>query len=85
MMAIAVKAGPEFSFAPPVLLFDRPYTHGEDPAGFTTFGGYDVAADGRFLMIPESGGDPNRGAAPAAGIVVVQNWVEELKQKLPKQ
>ena len=33
---------------------------------------------------PESGGDPNQAAAPATGIVVVQNWSEELKQKVPR-
>ena len=54
----------------------------KDPIGFSAVGGYDVAADGRFLMIPESGADPNRAAAPTSGIVVVQNWVEELKQRV---
>jgi serine/threonine-protein kinase len=84
MIAVAVKAGQEFSFSPPVTLFDRPYWHSEDPTGFSPVGGYDVAADGRFLMIPIPGGESDRALAPATGIVVVQNWVEELKQKLPK-
>jgi serine/threonine-protein kinase len=81
MMAVAVKAGQQFTSAAPVPLFDRPYFH------FTldildSVRSYDVAADGRFLMIPESGGDPNRAAV--TGIVVVQNWTEELKQKVPR-
>ena len=83
MIALAVKGGQQFSFAPPVLVFDRPYFHFDDPTGLTFAGSYDVAADGRFLMIPEAGGDPNRAAAPATGIVVVQNWVEEIKQRVP--
>ena len=43
---------------------------------------YDVARDGRFLMIEEP-------TAPAkshrAGIVVVQNWTEELKRRVPPE
>ena len=80
MLALAVKAGPEFSFAPPVALFDRPYFHGFGAAStLDTFSTYDVAADGRFLMIPEAA-DPNGAAAPVTDIVVVQNWVEDLKK-----
>jgi serine/threonine-protein kinase len=81
VIGLTVKAGQEFSFAPPVVLFDRPYFHGfgDNPSGLDIIGTYDVAADGRFLMIPESG-DPNRAGPPATGIVVVQNWVEELKK-----
>ena len=37
---------------------------------------YDVAKDGRFIMIP-SPNNPTPGGAP--GIWVVQNWGEELK------
>ncbi|HZM95407.1 MAG TPA: protein kinase [Vicinamibacterales bacterium] len=84
VIAIAVKPGESFSFGSPVLLFDRPYFHGfgGGPAGEDVDSTYDVAPDGRFLMLPEST-DPNRGAVPATGIVVVQNWVEELKQRVP--
>jgi hypothetical protein len=40
---------------------------------------YDVAPDGRFLMVrPEV----RPGQAPQ-GLVVVLNWIEELKAKLP--
>jgi serine/threonine-protein kinase len=86
MIALAVKAGPEFSFASPVVLFDRPYFHGwggDVVAGLEVISSYDVAADGRFLMIPEAGGESNRATAPATGIVVVQNWDQELKRLAP--
>jgi serine/threonine-protein kinase len=41
---------------------------------------YDVADDGRFLMV--KGGGTDQTAAPA-GITVVQNWGEELKRLVP--
>jgi hypothetical protein len=72
MMAVAVKpGGTEFTFDAAVMLFDQAYFH---------VGGrsYDVAPDGRFAMITLAGGQ-----APSQdprGIVVVQNWVEELKR-----
>jgi hypothetical protein len=40
-----------------------------------------VAPDGqRFVMIKENAGDRN---TRPAGMVVVQNWTEELKAKVP--
>ena len=43
---------------------------------------YDVSPDGkRFLMIKEGGG-PDQTPAPPS-IVVVQNWLEELKRLVP--
>jgi serine/threonine protein kinase len=69
LMAVAVKGGAEnFEFDRAVELFTVPYV---------VEGAYDVAADGRFLMIRPT-------AMPGAGeIVVVQNWPEELKQRVP--
>ena len=54
---------------------------------FTANGGtrraYDVSRDGqRFLMIKENVGS-SEGSAPPASMIVVQNWFEELKAKLP--
>ena len=41
---------------------------------------YGVAVDGRFLVLRE----PDRSTdAPPARIVVVQNWLEELKRLVP--
>ena len=77
MMAVAVETEAEFSFAAPVELFTGPYFF--DAA--SRFTSYDVARDGRFLMIqPEA----NAGDAPSeSSIVVVQNWTEELKRLVP--
>ena len=41
---------------------------------------YDIAADGRFLMV--KGGGTEQAAAPAS-IIVVQHWGEELKRLVP--
>ena len=45
MMAVAIDAGDRFNFKPPTLLFQSRYQHGGQPPT------YDVAADGRFVMI----------------------------------
>ncbi len=43
---------------------------------------YDVSRDGqRFLMIKESAGGTE--SAPPPSLVVVQNWLEELKRLVP--
>jgi hypothetical protein len=40
---------------------------------------YDVSRDGRFLMIKDNGGSRDQNAQPASMVVVV-NWLEELKR-----
>ena len=45
MMSVAVSAGAPFNFKPATLLFESRYQHAGQPPT------YDVAADGRFLMI----------------------------------
>jgi hypothetical protein len=42
---------------------------------------YDIAPDGRFLIIRSGQADAGAGTAPQ--IVVVQNWTEELKRLVP--
>jgi serine/threonine-protein kinase len=74
-MAVAVETESEFSFASPKPLFSGPYVQ----SPLLGSRSYDVARDGRFLMILP--GDENRAAAPAS-IVVVQNFGEELKQRV---
>ncbi len=69
MMAAAVESGQEFRLQPPKVLFDTSYYHGNRPS-------YDVAPDGRFLMIK-----PSEGQQTA--IHVVLNWFEELKRLVP--
>jgi Tol biopolymer transport system component len=75
MMAVAVgNNGNDFSFAPPQQLFSGPFAvTGEASRS------YDVARDGRFLMMLPA--DQNSARTPAS-IVVVQNFVEELKRRV---
>ena len=74
MMAVAVKTDGEFEFSPPVQLFSGRYF--KDPLGDRR--NYDVA-DGRFLLILP--GNESAAVAPRS-IVVVQNFSEELKQRV---
>ena len=70
MMAVAYEAERTFRPAPPVRLFDGPY--------YLSRRSFDVSGDtGRFLMIREPSG------AGQAEMIVVQNWVEELKRLVP--
>jgi len=75
MMTVPVRTTGGFSSDRPTKLFDgRPYY--ATPASRT----YDVAADGkRFLMIRL----PATEAMPEAKIVLVLNWFEELKARVP--
>ena len=68
LMAVKVTAGAvDLSPQKPERLFRK-----------TTGLQYDVAPDGRFLMI-----EPLEGTVPSAPIAVVLNWSEELKARVP--
>jgi eukaryotic-like serine/threonine-protein kinase len=74
MMAVDVTTQPAFSAGKPKMLFEGPYVQDSTTASY-----YDVSADGqRFLMIK-----PVEQAQAATQIVVVQNWFEELKRRVP--
>jgi serine/threonine-protein kinase len=82
VMAIRLERGGDWSAAPPArILFRRPGGSGGGPGAI---GGaarsYDVAPDGRFLFITS----PSQ-LMPGAGLglVVVTNWFEELKIRVP--
>lgn len=72
MMAVATTIESTFRALKAAVLFERPYWR------FTRVRSYDVAADGRFVMIKES-----EQAAAATHINVVQNWDQELKRLVP--
>ena len=73
MMVVSVEAGATFSAGDPDVLFEQQYYL--DRSRRT----YDLAPDGRFLMV--KAGDDAEG--PAAQIILVQNWFEELKRLVP--
>jgi Tol biopolymer transport system component len=74
MMSVSVETDGGFSFAPAVELFSNPNLLTGNIGGFWS---YDVASDGRFLMVQK----PASSSKPAE-IVVVQNWFEELEPKM---
>jgi serine/threonine-protein kinase len=76
VMAVPIQTEPTFSAGNPTKLFDGQWFRGQSGRS------YDVAKDGRFLMIKDVA--TNEQGSAAATMTVVVNWVEELKQKLPR-
>jgi serine/threonine-protein kinase len=75
LMAVRVEPGASFAAGSPAIVFQGQYA---TPQGARQ---YSVSPDGRrFLMIKEIA---SAGNAPAPQIVVVQNWTEELKRRVP--
>ena len=75
-MRVTVESGSEWKASKPTQLIDGSYNW----TSASGFGGrmYDVSRDGqRFLVLK-----PVESARPTT-IVVVQNWLEELKQRVP--
>ena len=75
MLAVAMPGTPLAAGRPQVLLEFAllPQAAGNRP--------YDVAPDGRFVMIP--GDQPKSGDGASHNLVVVQNWFQELKRLVP--
>ena len=73
MMVVPVQLKPTFTAGTPRMLFEGRY-------GMTAgIRGYDVAPNGRrFLMVQQK----DRPATRVADMVIVQNWIEELKQNV---
>jgi eukaryotic-like serine/threonine-protein kinase len=75
VMAVEITTQPSFAAGKPRMLFERQYT--PTPA---TLPNYNVSPDGqRFLMLKPS----ESAEAGPTQINIVQNWFEELKQKVP--
>jgi serine/threonine-protein kinase len=76
MLAVPVRSGP-------TLVAGRPHVLFEIPMFFVAQGGrpYDIAPDGRFLIILS--GQADAGGGLAANLILVQNWTEELKRLVP--
>jgi hypothetical protein len=73
-MAVPITTTPTFSAGTPRVLFEGPFRI-DGPSR-----GYDVTPDGqRFLMVREVAQQPGR----VSQMVLVQNWLEELKRLVP--
>ena len=79
-MRVPLKSGSTFERGNPEKVFDAPYLvrqPGAPPGRM-----YDVSADGkRFLVIKEINAADERPSSPR--IILVQNWFEELKRRVP--
>ena len=78
MMVAAVDAGDTFTAERPRLLFEATYE--TNPAGIGS-PNYDVAADGRLLMIRTS--ELGAGNPPGPQVNIVLNWHSELLERVP--
>ncbi len=74
-MAVAVRGKTPADWGAPEKLFEGHYYFFEGLAMF------DVAPDGRFLMLKVGGGDA--ATSTPDSLIVVQNWFEELKGRVP--
>jgi eukaryotic-like serine/threonine-protein kinase len=68
LMSVAIDTGGTFNFKPPTRLFESTYQRGTQPPT------YDVAADGRFVMVK-----PDSQAGNTVSVIL--NWQELLRQK----
>ena len=72
MLAVAIATTPGLTIAPPRVLFEGSYLRSD-----TGVPGYDVAVDGRFLMV-----QPLEPEPPATSINIVLNWFDDLKRRV---
>ncbi len=72
-MAAAVETEPQFKVTGNIELFEGRYL------SIASLQNYDVAPDGRFLMIQET------DESESLGINVVLNWFDELKRLVPME
>ncbi|MGI8423531.1 MAG: protein kinase domain-containing protein, partial [Chloroflexota bacterium] len=78
LLRVGVARGPSWATTTPALLVKEGYFTIPSWWGRS----YDISPDGqRFLMIKEGAAD---GTAKPVSMIVVQNWVEELKRLVPR-
>jgi Tol biopolymer transport system component len=70
-MAVDVTTDPQFKAGTPHMLFEGPYLNVPGVS-------YDVAADGRFLLLEENFKQP-----PTLQLQAIFNWGEEVKRRVP--
>jgi hypothetical protein len=74
-MAVSVETENGFRVGTPELLFEGSYER-----RYPGYTGFDVAADGRFLMVR-----PRKGAEEPNEIRIVLNWHDELRPLAPSE
>jgi len=79
MMAVSIGDAATFSYGNPTKLFATTSGYYKSPAAGRTF---DVSPDGqRFLMIKVATDETSRRST--ANMVVVMNWLDDLRQRVP--
>jgi hypothetical protein len=77
-MAVSVQPGTTLTFGSPQVLVDGRYLTPQPGRS------YDVAPDGkRFLLIKDATPTMSSSVSPPSQLVVVLNWSEELKARVP--
>ena len=82
-MVVPVETEPTFNHRNPETLFRGTYL--TNPSVKITL--WDIHPNGKkFLMIkiPDSTGEITEAAAPQPKIIIVTNWFEELKERVPR-
>jgi len=78
LMSVAVDStGSTFKWGVPEMLFPAPYSGFDGGVGPRN---YDLSPDGRRFLTLKDG----RANSEATQLVVIENWFEELKQRVPK-
>jgi serine/threonine-protein kinase len=75
LMSVTVDSKAPMTLGPPVEVLKKAYYGGITL--LSRLATYDVSADGRFLMLKDI---DDAAAAPRTQIVVVRNWIEELRR-----
>ena len=76
MMSVEVSDDDDISVGGARVVFEGSYALDPLDVGMPN---YDVSADGRFLMVVDDVGDDS--AEPE--VVLIENWFEELKARVP--
>jgi serine/threonine-protein kinase len=79
VMSVAVEGGSTFRVGNPARLFEGRYLLDATTSGRT----YDVSPDGQRFLMTKVGGGSDETSAPTS-IMVVLNWLEELKRLVPR-
>ena len=84
MNGVAVEAGVGFEVGTPALVVEGPYY---EPLAVYPGRAYDISPDGQqFLMLKERAAPGSDADDPFAGLTqihVVQNWFQELLERVP--
>jgi serine/threonine-protein kinase len=84
LMTAAVELAPTFRAGNPIVMFNAPSWILDARLLGNTGRAYDVSSDGqRFLMLKDDAAAAAAVQGARPGIIVVQNWVEELKARVP--